>query len=62
MNDEPPMLQLHWWNDDRFVSHTTVFEDAESSIEIAKLMPDWPRARARIKEGPPFSKGGSLFG
>jgi hypothetical protein len=55
------MLQLHWWTDDRFVSHTTVFEPASKTIDIAALVSDWPTAKARIKEGPPFAKGG-VFG
>jgi 3',5'-cyclic AMP phosphodiesterase CpdA len=61
LDDEPPMLQLHWWTDDRFVSHTTVFESPTKTIDIAALVSDWPAAKARIKEGPPFAKGG-VFG
>jgi len=58
---EPPMLELHWWTGDQFVSHTTVFEDASPRVEIAAVVSDWESAKARIKEGPPFAKGG-VFG
>ncbi len=58
---EPSMLDLHWWTGNQFVSHTTVFEDAEPRIEIAAVLADWDQAKARIKEGPPFAKGG-MFG
>lgn len=61
MADEPPMLQLHWWTGDAFVTHTTVFEPPNARIEIATMVADWPSAKTRIKQGPPFSKGG-LFG
>ncbi len=57
---EPPMLQLHWFTDDRFVSHTTVFERPESRIEIATVVSDWETAKARIRQGPPFAKGGAF--
>jgi Icc protein len=57
---EPPMLQLHWWTGDAFVSHTTPFEPPAARIEIALMVSDWERARARIKQGPPFAKGGFL--
>jgi 3',5'-cyclic AMP phosphodiesterase CpdA len=58
MAAEPPMLQLHWWTGDAFVSHTTVFEPPSASIEIASLVSDWEATKARMKQGPPFSKGG----
>lgn len=55
---EPPMLQLHWWSGDAFVSHTTVFEPPADRIEIARMVSDWETAKLRIKQGPPFAKGG----
>ena len=55
---EPSMLQLHWWTGDSFVSHTTVFEPPSARIEMAALMADWESAKVRIKQGPPFAKGG----
>lgn len=58
MAAEPPQLQLHWWTGSSFVSHTTVFEEPSERIEIAALVSDWPSAMARIKQGPPFGKGG----
>jgi 3',5'-cyclic-AMP phosphodiesterase len=60
MAAEPPMLQLHWWTGAAFVSHTTVFEPAAARIDIAGLVPDWEATKARMKEGPPFSKGGTF--
>jgi 3',5'-cyclic AMP phosphodiesterase CpdA len=58
---EPPMLQLHWWTGEAFVSHTTVFEPPAARIDISAMISDWDRARERIKQGPPFAKGG-MFG
>jgi 3',5'-cyclic AMP phosphodiesterase CpdA len=58
MAAEPPMLQLHWWTGDTFVSHTTPFEEPSRRMEIAKLVSDWKTVKARIRQGPPFSKGG----
>ena len=58
---EPPMLQLHWWHQGTFVTHTSVFEPTEHRLEIAALVSDWPAARERIQAGPPFEKGG-VFG
>jgi len=55
---EPPMLQLHWWTGTDFVSHTTVFEPPAGRIDIAALTSDWESAKVRIKQGPPFAKGG----
>jgi 3',5'-cyclic AMP phosphodiesterase CpdA len=57
---EPPMLQLHWWTGDAFVTHTTPFEPPAKRIEIAQLVSNWEEAKVRIKQGPPFSKGGLL--
>jgi len=58
MAAEPPMLQLHWWTGSDFVTHTTVFEPPPARIEIAALTSDWEAAKERIKQGPPFAKGG----
>jgi 3',5'-cyclic AMP phosphodiesterase CpdA len=60
MAAEPPMLQLHWWTGAAFVSHTTVFEPPDARIEIAGLVADWEATKARIKQGPPFAKGGAF--
>jgi Icc protein len=60
MAAEPPMLQLHWWTGDAFVSHTTVFEPTAARIEIASLVSDWEATKARMKQGPPFTKGGAF--
>jgi 3',5'-cyclic AMP phosphodiesterase CpdA len=57
---EAPMVQLHWWNGDTFVSHTTPFLPPTDRIDIASVVSDWPSAQARIKQGPPFAKGGLL--
>jgi 3',5'-cyclic-AMP phosphodiesterase len=57
---EPPMLQLHWWTGDAFVSHTTVFEPTAARIEFSSLVPDWEATKARMKQGPPFAKGGAF--
>jgi 3',5'-cyclic AMP phosphodiesterase CpdA len=57
---EPPMLQLHWWTGDAFVSHTTVFESTAARIEFSNLVPDWEATKARMKQGPPFAKGGAF--
>ena len=58
MATEPPMLQLHWWTGDVFVTHTTVFEPPTGRIEIARMVSDWESTKERIKQGPPFAKGG----
>lgn len=58
---ETPMLQLHWYDGDHFVTHTTPFQAPAHRIEIADVVSDWEQAKARIKQGPPFPKGG-LFG
>jgi Icc protein len=55
---EPPMLSLHWWTGDAFVSHCTPFERREPVLDLSTLMSDWDTARVRILEGPPFAKGG----
>ena len=59
---EPPMLSLHWWTGDAFVTHCTPFERQEAALDLTTLMSDWDTARARIVQGPPFAKGGSAFG
>jgi 3',5'-cyclic AMP phosphodiesterase CpdA len=61
MAAEPPQLQLHWWTGDTFVTHTTVFEPTGNEINIAELVSDWDAAKTRIRQGPPFAKGG-MFG
>jgi 3',5'-cyclic AMP phosphodiesterase CpdA len=58
---EPPMLALHWWTGEAFVSHCTVFDAVEPVIDVAAMVSDWDRARERIVQGPPFAKGG-VFG
>jgi len=58
MTAEAPMVALHWWNDGAFVSHVTPFEAPPKQIDMSTLMSDWESAKARIKAGPPFSKGG----
>ncbi|CAB4963907.1 unannotated protein [freshwater metagenome] len=60
MAAETPALQLHWWNGEAFVSHTTPFEPSAGEINMAALMSDWPSARDRIRQGAPFEKGGAL--
>jgi 3',5'-cyclic-AMP phosphodiesterase len=60
MAAEPPMLQLHWFTGDAFVTHTTMFEEPAGRIEIAKQVSDWETVKARIKQGPPFAKGGAF--
>jgi hypothetical protein len=55
------MLGLHWWNGDCFVSHATVFGEAERRRELAHLIANWERVKVRMKEGLPFEKGG-VFG
>ena len=57
---EPPMLQLHWWTGDAFVSHTTVFESPAARIDFSSVVPDWEATKARMKQGPPFAKGAAF--
>lgn len=57
---EAPGVQLHWWTGSSFVSHTTPFEAPPRAINMAQLMSDWPSARDRIRQGPPFEKGGAF--
>jgi len=60
--DETPMLQLHLFTGESFITHSTPFEPAVSTLEIGKLVSDWDAARERIVAGPPFPKGpGGMF-
>lgn len=60
--DETPMLQLHTFTGEGFISHSTPFEPATKQIEIGALVSDWEAARDRIVSGPPFPKGpGGMF-
>lgn len=62
INDEPPMLQLHLFGGDSFITHSTPFEAAAKTLEIGNMVSDWPSARDRIVAGPPFPKGpGGMF-
>jgi Icc protein len=61
VTDEGGLLQLHWYHDDTFVSHTTPFVAPRQHIDLSTALPDWPLAKARIKQGAPFAKGG-MFG
>jgi 3',5'-cyclic AMP phosphodiesterase CpdA len=60
--DETPMLQLHLFTGESFITHSTPFEPATNTLEIGKLVSDWDAARDRIVAGPPFPKGpGGMF-
>ena len=60
--DETPMLQLHQFTGEGFITHSTPFEAAANTIEIGALVSDWDSARDRIVAGPPFPKGpGGMF-
>jgi 3',5'-cyclic-AMP phosphodiesterase len=62
ITDDQPMLQLHRWTGEAFITHTTTFEPAARTIEISEQVQDWERAKAGILAGPPFPKGpGGLF-
>jgi Icc protein len=61
ISDEGGQLQLHWWHDESFVTHTTPFVAPLDPIDLSEALPDWPLAKARIKQGAPFAKGG-MFG
>jgi Icc protein len=62
ITDDQPMLQLHQWTGEAFVTHTTTFEPPAKAIEISELVSDWERAKKGILAGPPFPKGpGGLF-
>ena len=62
MTNEPPMLALHQWTGDAFVSHVTVFDDIESELDLTKLMSDWETAKASILARGPMVKGSSAVG
>jgi Icc protein len=60
--DEQPMLQIHTFTGESFITHSTPFEPAAKVIEIGALVSDWAAARDRIVAGPPFAKGpGGMF-
>jgi 3',5'-cyclic-AMP phosphodiesterase len=62
ITDDPPMLQLHRWTGQGFITHTTTFEPAAATIEISDVVSDWDGTKARILAGPPFPKGaGGVF-
>jgi Icc protein len=59
---EPPMLALHQWTGDGFVSHATVFDKEGADLNIAELVSDWPSAKASILARGPMHKGSSAVG
>ncbi len=59
---EPPMLTLHQWTGDAFVSHATVFAHDGPELNIAELISDWPSAKASILARGPMPKGSSAIG
>ena len=59
---EPPMLALHQWTGDGFVSHATVFHKEGDDLNIAELVSDWPSAKASILARGPMPKGSSAVG
>jgi Icc protein len=62
VTDDSPMLQLHRWTGEGFITHTTPFEPATATIEISESVSDWDSAKKRILAGPPFPKGaGGVF-
>jgi hypothetical protein len=62
ITDDPPMLQLHRWTGEGFITHTTTFEPAPATIEISDVVSDWAETKTRILAGPPFPKGaGGVF-
>jgi len=62
ITNEPPMLALHHWNGDAFVSHVTVFEDVASELDLTQLMSDWETAKTSILARGPMVKGASAIG
>jgi hypothetical protein len=62
ITNEPPMLALHQWTGDAFVSHVTVFSDVESELDLTKLMSNWETAKASILARGPMVKGSSAVG
>ena len=62
VTDDQPMIQLHLWTGEGFITHTTPFEPSPKTIEIGEVVADWDATRERILAGPPFQKGpGGLF-
>ncbi|MFM8304033.1 MAG: phosphodiesterase [Actinomycetota bacterium] len=59
---EAPMLALHQWVGDGFVSHATVFDKEGPELNIAELVSDWPAAKAGILARGPMPKGSSAVG
>ncbi len=59
---EPPMLALHQWTGDGFVSHATVFDKEGPDLNIAELVADWPAAKAGILARGPMPKGSGPVG
>lgn len=62
MTTEPPMLALHQWTGDAFVSHATVFAHDGPELNIAELISDWPTAKESILARGPMPKGSSAIG
>ena len=62
ITSEPPMLALHQWTGDGFVSHATVFHEEGAELNIAELVGDWPSAKASILARGPMPKGSSAVG
>lgn len=62
LTTEPPMLALHQWTGDGFVSHATVFHDDGPELNIAELVADWPSAKASILARGPMPKGSGAIG
>jgi Icc protein len=62
ITNDAPMLQLHRWTGEGFITHTTPFESATATIEISDVVSDWDGTKTRILAGPPFPKGaGGMF-
>ena len=63
MTNEPPMLALHQWTGDAFVSHVTVFDRRRSPSSTSRSsMSDWETAKASILARGPMVKGASAVG
>lgn len=62
ITSEPPMLALHQWTGDTFVSHATVFDKEGPDLNIAELVRDWPATKASILARGPMPKGSSAVG
>jgi Icc protein len=59
LTDEPPMLTLLDWTDERVLTHTASFLPA-TAFDIADEMPDPERAKAMLLTRPPAPKGGAF--